>query len=115
MSGKEALIRGLHKRYMGGMAEGSEDSFVDVCYSVNQDERAPAREGGARMACDFAVLVRPIEGSEGTQSEVWRSFKVRLNSRPKTGAGASRMLSGDKMDKFAVVRSTQPIPEPRQP
>jgi len=70
---REMLYRGVYKKLDDG-------SFIDVTYSVN-DKRRPLSSGSKRMGASFAEWVRPLKGSDGKASEVYRCMRVQVRRR----------------------------------
>jgi len=68
---REMLYRGVRKKLEGG-------GFMFVSYGV-EDERKPLGSGRTRMGVKGALWVRPLEGSDGKASEVWRCASVQPN------------------------------------
>jgi len=80
-SDRELLWRGVYKKLGDG-------SYIDVTFSVEDDRKAVAT-GAKRMSVNYCMWVRPVAGSDGKVSEVWRM--VRTN--PNFGSVAGRVLN----------------------
>ena len=87
---REMLYRGVYKKLEGG-------GFIHISYDV-EDERRPLSSGSTRMGVKFALLVRPLEGSDGKASEVWRCMHVQVRRRR---AGRERAQS-ERLERFVL-------------
>jgi len=87
---REMLYRGVYKK----LADGG---FIHISYDVD-DERRPLSSGSRRMGISFAEWVRPLEGSDGKASEVYRCIRVQ----PNFGSIVGSMLNSMVTKKSAV-------------
>jgi hypothetical protein len=92
-SQREMLYRGVIKKFDDG-------SFIDVSYSV-EDDRKPAA-GAKRMNVNYAMWVRPKEGSDGKASEVWRMLRVSPGFGAIVGAVMNGLVASKAVSNVAV-------------
>jgi hypothetical protein len=71
MKNRELLFRGFYKKLDGG-------AFLDASYNI-LDDRMPEREDVKRMTSEFGMLLKPAEGSNGEETEIWRLFRLHMN------------------------------------